>query len=203
VEGNQTMRRKPLLFLLFLLVLALSLPLTAFRLDARKDGQSFPDTSIQARHTPDKGHARHNSVVTPTPPINCSQQQLIQLLLKPGALEIWSTGSTYVPTNSRFNPLLYPLTIANGKPLFTGADLDPNGLSTGRNQWTGYYFINFSMKGAAALKLTSFTSHNLGTYITITLERVVISSLILHYTLPGKGQFQVSPHSLAISSLKC
>ncbi len=197
------MHKRPLLFLLFLLVLALSLPLAAFRLDAGKGRQFFPVASVQARYTLDKGHARHNSVVTPTPPTNCSQQQLIQLLLKPGALEIWSTGSTYVPTNSRFNPLLYPLTIAHGKPLFTGADLDPQGLSTGQNQWTGYYFINFSMKGAAALKLTSFTSHSLGTYITITLERVVISSLILHYALPGEGQFQVSPHSLALSSLQC
>jgi hypothetical protein len=200
------MHRKPLLFLLFLLVLALSLPLAAFRLDTGKGGQ-FPVASVQARHTPDKGHARHNSVVTPTPtptpPTNCSQRQLIQLLLKPGALEIWSTGSNEVQINSRFNPLLYPSTIVHGKPLFTGADLDPNGLSTGQNEWTGYYFINFSMKGDAAAKLTSFTSQNIGSYITITLGGVVISSLILHYALPGEGQFQISPHSLALSSLKC
>jgi hypothetical protein len=131
----------------------------------------------------------------------CSQEQILHLLLKSGALEIWDTGSLNVPVNSHFEPQYHSMPA--GKPLFTGADLDPKSLSMGQNLITGYYFIKFSMKGAAAVKLTSFTSHNIGSYITITLERVVISSIMLRYTLPGKGQFEMSPHSLALLGIKC
>ena len=166
----------------FLLVCALSIVLVAFRSDPGKEGKSF-------RHMPG--------------PSVCSQQQVLQLLLKRGALEIWNTGSLAVPTNSRFDPHSYPLTIIDGKPLFTEDDLNPTSLSMGRDPITGYYFINFSMKSSAIAKLTNFTAHNLGNYITITLERMVVSSLVLHYRLTGKGQFQMSPHSLSLLGIKC
>jgi len=225
------MRRGTLLLLLFFLVIALSVLSAASWLDAGNGGHhalnSFPvkDGSYQqdnahvlllankkqqfflvastpVGHRQSEWHARDLLTPTPTSSI-CSTQQITQLLLKPGALEIWNTGAIHVPTNSPFDPHNYPLTIAYGKPLFTGADLDPNSLSMGWDQMTGYYFVNFSMKSSAALKLTYFTSHHIGRYITVTLGRVVISSLAIHYTLPGKGQFQMSPHSLALSGVKC
>jgi preprotein translocase subunit SecD len=141
--------------------------------------------------------------VAATPIHNCTQRQITQSLLKPGTLEIWNTGSVSVPTNARFNPRLYLTTIPYGKPIFTGADLDPKSLSMGQDPLTAYYFINFTMKGAAALRLAKFTADHLGNYITITLNKVVVSSPMIQYALPGKGQFQMSPRSLALLGIKC
>lgn len=141
--------------------------------------------------------------VAAAPIHNCTQRQITQSLLRPGTLEIWNTGSISVATNTRFNPHHYPATIPHGKPIFTGADLDPKSLSMGQDPFTAYYFINFTMKGAAALRLASFTAHHLGSYITITLNKVVVSSPRIAYSLPGKGQFQMSPRSLELLGIRC
>ncbi|HEV2661883.1 MAG TPA: hypothetical protein VGU68_14840, partial [Ktedonobacteraceae bacterium] len=63
-----------------------------------------------------------------------NEQQAINTLLKTGKLEFWDTGSTSVPQNSQFNPSQFTSTNPGGKPLFTGADLDPNSLSVGQDQ---------------------------------------------------------------------
>ena len=162
------MRRGPLLFLLFIVVLAAGELSVAF---------TFPQ--------------------------HCTQRQITQSLLKSGTLEIWNTGSHHVPVNVHFNPRHYLSTIPHGKPLFTGADLDSRSLSMGQDPLTGYYFINFTMKGAAATRLTSFTSHHIGSYIAITLHQIVVSSPMIQYTLAGKGQFQVSPRSFTLLDVKC
>ncbi len=141
--------------------------------------------------------------VAAAPIHNCTQRQITQSLLRPGTLEIWYTGSVSVPTNAQFNPHHYPATIPHGKPIFTGADLDPKGLNMGQDPFTSYYFINFTMKGAAASRLASFTAHHLGGYITITLNKFVVSSPRIAYSLPGKGQFQMSPRSLELLGIKC
>lgn len=138
-----------------------------------------------------------------TPPYHCTQRQVLQSLLKPGTLEIWNTGFHRIPINSHFNPRHYLSTIPHGKPLFIGADLDPRSLSMGQDSHTGYYFINFTMKGTAASRLTRFTSTHIGSYITVTLNRVVVSSPMIQYSLPGRGQFQMSPHAIALLEVKC
>ena len=231
VRGNQTMRRGTLPFLLLLIVLGISAASVVLWFDTEKDEKSFrnvlnafrmeeslnlsggirvlqvsrelhpSDTGIWATCMQSRQHIKSRLTVNVSH--QCSQQQIIHALLKPGRLEIWNTGSTSVPENTSFNPRQYPLTIPHGNPLFTGADLDPKGLSLGQDQQIGYYFINFSMKGAAASKLGSFTSHNIGNYITITFERVVVSSPMLQYTLHGKGQFQMSPRSFKLLGIKC
>jgi preprotein translocase subunit SecD len=117
-----------------------------------------------------------------------NEQQAINTLLKTGKLEFWDTGSTSVPQNSPFDPSQFTSTNPGGKPLFTGADLDPNSLSVGQDQQTAAYVINFSMKGAAFGKLSSYTANHIGNYLTITLDRVVVSSPVIQSQLPGSGQ---------------
>ncbi len=141
--------------------------------------------------------------IAATPIHNCTQRQITQSLLKPGTLEIWYTGSVHVATNTHFHPQNYTATRPSRKPIFTGADLDPKSLTMGQDPLTAYYFINFTMKGAASLKLATFTSQHLGRYITITLNKVVVSSPKILYVLPGKGQFQMSPSSLNLLGIRC
>jgi preprotein translocase subunit SecD len=119
-----------------------------------------------------------------------NQEQIINSLKQQGVLEIWNTGSTGASAaqGSAFDPSQYPTT--KGKPLFTGKDLDPNQLSVSQDQQTGQYVVNFAMKGSAASTLTSFTSSNIGNYMTITLDRVVVSSPVIQGTLPGNGDIQ-------------
>lgn len=119
-----------------------------------------------------------------------NQQQQIQTLLKTGKLEFWDTGTTSVPEGSTFDPTQYTSSNGGTKPLFTGGDLDPSSLSVAQNQQTGGagYVITFAMKGAAFNKLSTFTGAHVGDYLTITLDRQVISSPQIQNQLPGSGQ---------------
>ncbi len=116
-----------------------------------------------------------------------NQEQIINSLKQQGVLEIWNTGSAgaNATQGSTFDPSQYPTT--NGKPLFTGKDLDPGQLGVTQDQQTGQYEVSFAMKGAAFQQLDTFTSANVGNYMTITLDRSVISSPQIQAALPGSG----------------
>src|SRR5450432_3908191 len=119
-----------------------------------------------------------------------NQEQIVKTLEQQGVLEIWNTGSTSVPQNSTFDPTQYKSTIPDGKPLFTGKDLDPGQLGVSQDQQTGQYVVNFAMKGAAFGKLSTYTAANVGNYMTITLDNQVISSPVIQQALPGSGDIQ-------------
>jgi preprotein translocase subunit SecD len=140
--------------------------------------------------------------IAAAPVHNCTQRQIIQSLLKPGTLEIWYTA-VHVSTNVHFNPRHYAATLPDRKPIFTGANLDPKSLSMGQDPLTAYYFINFTMKGTAKAELARFTAQHLGHYITITLNKIVVSSPQILFSLPGKGQFQMSPRLIDILGIQC
>src|SRR5450631_1660147 len=118
-----------------------------------------------------------------------NQDQIIASLKQQGVLEIWNTGSSgaNATQGSTFDPAQYKSTIPDGKPLFTGKDLDPSQLGVSQDQQTGQYQVAFAMKGAAFGKLSSFTAANIGNYMTITLDRTVISSPVIQGALPGNG----------------
>ncbi len=119
-----------------------------------------------------------------------NQQQQINTLLQTGKLEFWDTGSSGLQAGTAFDPTQYASSNGGTQPLFTGADLDPSSLSVAQNQQTGGagYVITFAMKGAAFNKLSSFTAAHVGDYLTITLDRQVISSPVIQSQLPGSGQ---------------
>ena len=129
------------------------------------------------------------SIAVELPGLNSgNQQQAIDTLLKTGLLEFWGTGPTSVPQGSTLNPSDYTQYNSGTKPLFTGNDLDPSSLSVGQDPQTGQYVINFAMKGSAASRLSTFTAANIGQFLTITLDKQVISSPSINSTLPGSGQ---------------
>ena len=115
------------------------------------------------------------------------QNAIIASLKEQGVLEIWNTGSTSVPQGTTFDPTQYKSTIPDGKPLFTGKDLDSSQLGVSQDQQTGQYQVAFAMKGAAFGKLSTYTAANVGNYMTITLDRQVISSPVINGALPGSG----------------
>ncbi len=122
-----------------------------------------------------------------------NQQQAIETLLKPGVLEFWDTGSTPLNTGTAFNPTQY--TSSNeGKntPLFTGKNLDPSQISVGTDSTTGQIVINFEMKGGAIGDFATFTKGHIGDYLTVTLDRNVISSASINSEINGPGVIQGS-----------
>jgi preprotein translocase subunit SecD len=128
------------------------------------------------------------SISIELPGFSGNQQEAINNLLKTGTLEFWNTGQTSLPQGSTLNPADYAQYNPGGKALFTGNDLDPSSLQVGQDSQTGAYLIQFSMRGDAIGRLSKYTASNIGNYMTITLDRQVVSSPVIQSQLPGSGQ---------------
>ncbi len=129
------------------------------------------------------------SIAVDLPGLNSgNQQQAIDTLLKTGNLEFWDTGSTSLPAGSSFNPADYVQYNPGGKPLFTGKDLDPSSLSVGQDPQTSAYVIQFAWKGDAIGRFSSFTASHIGDYLTVTLDRSVVTSPQIQSQIAGNGQ---------------
>lgn len=134
-----------------------------------------------------------------------NQTQAIQTLLQTGNLEFWSTGPSAAQIGAAFDPTQYTTYNPNNKPWFTGKDLDPTQTyvsydSAGRPQ------ISFEMKGSAIGSFGTFTSKNVGQYLTVTLDRSVIESAVIQSAITGPGvitgNFTVDQASQIVTVLK-
>ena len=131
------------------------------------------------------------SILVELPGLNSgNQQEAINTLLKTGKLEFWDTGQSGLQNNTSFDPTQFASSNGGTAPLFTGGDLDASKLQVGQDQQTGGYVIQFAMKGAAFGKLSSYTAAHIGNYLTITLDRSVITSAVIQSQLPGSGEIQ-------------
>ena len=119
-------------------------------------------------------------------------QQQIQTLIKPGVLEFWDTGQSPLGEGAALDPSQYTANNPGGKPLFTGKDLDPNQISVGQDPQTSQIIINFEMKGGAISRFADFTTKHIGDYLTVTLDRKVISSAVIQSAINGPGIIQGS-----------
>src|SRR5215467_1717440 len=116
-----------------------------------------------------------------------NQFQAINSLLKSGVLEFWNTGSQgFVPLGSTFDPTQYAQYNPHG-PEFTGKDLDASQVSVGADQ-AGRPDIIFEMKGDAIGRFGQFTQQNVGSVLTVTLDRKVIESAVIQSAITGQGQ---------------
>lgn len=119
-----------------------------------------------------------------------NQTEAVDSLLKTGNLEFWNTGPApqgMIPTGTTFNPEQFTTYNADGKPPFTGRDLDPKQIGVGVDEQTGHPQINFAMKGDAVGRFAKFTRENIGMILTITLDREVIESATINNAIPGPG----------------
>ncbi|TMC21867.1 MAG: protein translocase subunit SecD, partial [Chloroflexi bacterium] len=100
----------------------------------------------------------------------------------------WDTGTTGAAQDTILNPADYVQNNPGSKPLFTGKDLDPNALQVGQDQQTGGYVIQFAMKGDAVGRFSSYTAKHIGNYLTVTLDKKVVSSPRIDSQIPGNGE---------------
>lgn len=75
------------------------------------------------------------------------------------------------------------------KVVLTGADLET--ATAGFDQQTAAPIVNFTFRGPAAKKFEDFTGANVGKYLTIALDNVVISSPVIRDRISG-GSGQIS-----------
>jgi preprotein translocase subunit SecD len=119
-----------------------------------------------------------------------NEQQQVATLLRSGLLEFWDTGQSGLQQGATFDPTQYVQSNGGIKPLFIGKDLDPSTLSPSQDSQTGgtSYAINFGMQGSAFGRLSDFTKAHVGNYLTITLDKQVLTSAVIRTQLPGTGQ---------------
>ena len=127
------------------------------------------------------------AILVELPGFTGNQTNAVNSLLQTGNLEFWSTGTTPVQIGSTFDPTQYIANNPGGKPEFTGKDLDASQVYVGYDT-AGRPQINFEMKGDAIGKFGTFTSNNVNSYLTVTLDRTVIESAVIQNAITGPGQ---------------
>ncbi|HLG78160.1 MAG TPA: protein translocase subunit SecD [Ktedonobacteraceae bacterium] len=146
-------------------------------------GLGVKEPSIRVQHG-----SSGPSIVVELPKFSGDQESTVSTLLNAGLLEFWITGPQgYLADNTPFDPSQYTQYNPGGQAQFKGKDLKPDSLQVGTDQ-TGNYSIQFAMQGDAATKLTTLTQANQGSYLTITLDKKVITSAVIQNTLPGNGE---------------
>jgi preprotein translocase subunit SecD len=127
------------------------------------------------------------------PHFNGNEEDTVNNLLKSGVLEFWITGSTPLNVGDTFDPIQYKQdNPASGNcreapcPAFTGTDLDANNLGVAQQQQGTSYQINFTMKNGAAFG--TFTSNHINQYMTVTLDKQVVTSAVIQSTITTNGQ---------------
>jgi preprotein translocase subunit SecD len=121
------------------------------------------------------------------PGLGGNQTSAINTLLRTGVLEFWSTGPSAATIGATFDPTQYTQYNPGNKPEFTGKDLDASQTYVGYDQ-TGRPQINFEMKQSAIGAFGTFTSKNVGQYLTVTLDRTVIESAVIQSAITGQGE---------------
>lgn len=138
--------------------------------------------------------------------VSSDQSRTLEALLVTGQLEFWSTGAVPVPTNAFFDPTQY-IQNNNGSTsgLFTNTDLDTSKIFVDQDP-AGRPQINLAMKGSAAGRFFTFTQQNIGQYLTITLDRKVITSAVIQSAINGpfviSGSFTTSQANVFASIIK-
>jgi preprotein translocase subunit SecD len=141
-------------------------------------------------------------------------ESVLATIQQTGLLEFVDTGdyspepgtilkTTYSPTNKVIEPVLGPtLEESAFRTIMTGSDL--TSVVVGAGELPGTYSINFELNSEGAEVFENHTAANVNKFLTITLDKVVISSPQIGGAIPGglgsiSGSFSYeSANALAI-----
>jgi preprotein translocase subunit SecD len=127
-------------------------------------------------------------------------QRAIALIGKTALLEFVDTGLQSLPDGARWSADGKTVTLPTGQPqgrplqlqkkvILTGADLET--AQAGFDQQSAQPIVSFTFKSQAARKFEDYTAANVGKYLTIALDNVVISSPVIRDRISG-GSGQIS-----------
>lgn len=114
------------------------------------------------------------------------ERATLETLLNTGTVEFWNTGPSSVLLGSIFDPTQYTQYNPDGIAPFNGGNLDPGQVYVCQDQ-AGRPEICFGMKGSAIGDFGTFTAKNVGNYLTIALDKVVIESAVIQNAITGQG----------------
>ena len=140
-----------------------------------------------------------NRIIVELPGIQ-DPQRAISLIGKTALLEFVDTGTQGLPDGARWSDDGKVVTLPSQqsqtrtlqlqkKVILTGGDLET--AQGGFDQQTAAPVVNFTFKGQAARKFEDYTAANVGKYLTIVLDNVVISSPVIRDRISG-GSGQIS-----------
>ena len=122
------------------------------------------------------------------PGLGDNKQKIIQLLVETGKLEFWDTGPQgLLVQGTSFKPEEYTKYNPGDQPQFTNADLNPHAFSVVQNFNTKSYDVTFAMQSSSVNRFQRYTSNAIGRVLTVTLDRTVLNSSIIHSELDGSG----------------
>ena len=122
-------------------------------------------------------------------------QQALDLLGKTGQMNIINTSGQALQVGTTVTPGQYPV-------VFTGGELDPNSISSGLDPQTNQPIVTFAFSGAAKSAFATYTRANVGQYLTITVDNVVIESATIQSEIDGQGQITGIPTIEAAQELQ-
>jgi preprotein translocase subunit SecD len=140
-----------------------------------------------------------NRIIVELPGIQ-DPQRAINLIGKTALLEFVDTGIQSLPDGARWSTdgkvVTLPAQQGQGrtvplqkKVILTGGDLE--NAQAGFDQQTAAPIVSFTFKSQAARKFEDYTAANVGKYLTIVLDNVVISSPVIRDRITG-GSGQIS-----------
>ena len=124
-----------------------------------------------------------------------SDKDALNLIGKTGDMRIIDTGGTPLQVGQNVTQQMCTTKCATGqyKVVFTGKQLDSNSISAGLDSQTNQPIVSFAFSGDAKNKFGDYTRANVGKYLTITLDGVVIESATIQSEIDSTGQITGIP----------
>jgi preprotein translocase subunit SecD len=122
-----------------------------------------------------------------------------QLLGKTGQMYIIDTGSTPLSVGTNVSSQLCTDNCQTGqyKIVFKGSDLDGSAVYATISQQTNAPVVEFAFAGAKKGDFAAYTRNNVGKFLTIVLDGVVIESATINSEIDGQGEISGGNMTLA------
>lgn len=123
-------------------------------------------------------------------------QEIRQLIGSTGQLEFVPLDPKVYGTSTTSGTKPVPvqgdhLDLKANPPLFSGNQIDPNGVAPGVDSTTGQRVVQFSLKSVGAQKFAQYTQTHVGDFFAIVLDGVVQSAPVIQQPITG-GTGQIS-----------
>ena len=108
-----------------------------------------------------------------------NQQAAVSTLTTQGLVQFIETSGVSLDVGTKVNENQYPV-------LFTGARLDPGSINVTLDQ-NNLPIVTFEFQGSAHAQFAAYTRNNVGDYLTITVDNVVIESAQIQSEIDGQA----------------
>lgn len=143
------------------------------------------DTQVYVRHL--ANGLPSNIIVVEVAGHAADEASIASLLDATGQVDFIDTGSASLDIGTDMTGRTCATNCAPGqyKIVFTGDEIDPNSVSANLDPSTDLPLIQFAFQRAAQGAFASYTQHNIGNYLTFTLDNKVIESATIQSQING------------------